>query len=228
MLEPAAALRDDRRVVAAPLAHGIVDDRQVHRAEHAQRRRELALGLPVAREGAHDDDRDVDEHAEQRGGEPGIPDPVDAPGLLRPERPAGQHHDAEDHRTLGAGLGPSVPLVGELEQKADAAHQAHHARQVHGVGAGHVEVEDLLRQPAGFGLRQRRLEEHEADQPEEHRRRRRDQEGKEANGGRFDRGGHPANSIVGSAGKREGAGLRCRSPRAPRGRRFVRGSARTP
>ena len=75
---------DDRRVLAAPLLHAEVDDRQVRRAEDAERRGELPLALAVAREGAEHQVRDVDEDAEERGRQARIPRPVVAPGLRAP------------------------------------------------------------------------------------------------------------------------------------------------
>src|SRR5688572_10764463 len=106
--QAAAALSDHRRVIAAPELHGVMNDGQDGRAQDAERRREALLRFARAREAAQKGECAIDEHCEEQAGQAWVPSPIDAPGLLGPERSARQNEQAERDRDLGPRLRPGV------------------------------------------------------------------------------------------------------------------------
>ena len=153
-------------MLPAPLLDAVVDDGEVGRAEDAQRGGEAAFAVPVAGEGPQDEVGDVDQDAEERGGQPRIPRPEVAPDLGAPQGAGGEHDGPEHRGDLGARAGQRVGEVGALEEIEDRPDAARRAAEIHRVRGRDVEVEDLVDDPHAllFGSDERRVRDRDQDE----------------------------------------------------------------
>ena len=144
-------------MIATPLSDAQVNYGQIDGTQDAQCCGEPSLCVSIASKDTQDYDCGIDQDAQEQGRQPGIPSPINAPGLLCPERATRKDDETKNDCTFCGTTCPAIPGIGGTNQICSAADAADYTTQIHGIGGRHVKVEDLLRQSSGFWLRQWRV-----------------------------------------------------------------------